>query len=67
VSTWYRARRKERAARKTQRALDRLHGRRASAPRHRGLGVGSGSGDGWADFVGDLVGALIEGLFKIFD
>lgn len=65
-----RARRKERAGRRNQEALDRLHGRHAQPPRrHRrgGSGGRSTDSDGWGDVIGDAVAALIEGLFKFFD
>jgi hypothetical protein len=64
VTGWYRARRKSRAARKNQKALDRLHGHGAVS-RRRGGGGGS-SGD-WGDVLGDVFSGLIEALFKIFD
>lgn len=66
---WIRARRKARAARKAQEALDRLHGRNAvpSRRRYRSGGDWGLDGDGWGDVIGDAFAGLIEAIFKIFD
>jgi hypothetical protein len=64
VRAWIRARQ----ARKNQKALDRLHGRNAQPPRRFRGGSGRRSGDSdWGDAIGDVLGDLIEALFKIFD
>ncbi len=69
MRAWYRARRKERGARKAQGALDRLHGRHAQPRRRRDIlgGMGDGFGDGLADFIGDVLGGLFAAIFKFFD
>lgn len=71
MRAWIRNRRKARAARKAQEALDRLHGRNAVPSRHhrrsRFGGWGLGDSDGWGDVIGDAIGGLVEALFKIFD
>jgi hypothetical protein len=68
VRAWIRARRKERAGRRNQKALDRLHGRNAQPPRRFRGGSGRRGGDSdWGDVIGDVLGDLIEALFKIFD